>query len=743
MTAKKGNFCLQTDLCIEILFVLNFLLPVVSTAQIQAVHSISVVQKFELPSVVLKPSFIHFFSSKYPDLLYFNSDSSVLSVMKNNGMGIFKGERTVGRTSNVTSITVGNINDDGIDDIIIVHREQNNVEVLVSKRSDSTYEQASYSVNFYPENVTIGDLNNDKIPDIMSYGKLSSGISFLQGKGKGKFKTSRTLFENIPVSDLSLIALNGDNIVDVALHNWLINETILYLGLGKLKFSEQTVLSFSEDSVRTLFEDFNGDKLADVAVSSAKDRTIQILEGDGLGNFSFSQALPIYSISSKLLKGSFQGFDSKDIVLVDGSSNTFSLFLNKNNGKFYDEIVYGIDPEPSEILVGDVNGDGLSDIVRFGKRRSEYCVTWNSSTEFSSKSEETSFAVGLKPNNLFVLDLNGDGKDDIVVSNLESSTLSVLMSNTRNFSGQISLETPEKPVSVSLYAKTDSTVTLYTVHQENPKISLITLRKEKDSLSARMGDVEQFSISLPEKPITVLPDVSYMEKGISLYAFMSSATNSIIFYQQVKGTRFITKSLMPVIPSKIVFSTINDLNNDGKTDLLYVYSDINSQNNLLGVTLNDSTGNFKGKVYSTILPDSTIKRAMIFIDDFNGDQNKDCLLYTEPDNSLRLSLGNKENQFERFESVEESLAVKSPDQIQTYDFDNDGILDILFADRTTDGLMFFRGKGNGKFYHRVRLADLPKESIFRCGDFNGDSAVDIAYTNPTGHTITVIYGIQK
>ncbi|MEI7907666.1 MAG: VCBS repeat-containing protein, partial [Bacteroidota bacterium] len=114
-----------------------------------------------------------------------------------------------------------------------------------------------------------------------------------------------------------------------------------------------------------------------------------------------------------------------------------------------------------------------------------------------------------------------------------------------------------------------------------------------------------------------------------------------------------------------------------------------------------------------------------------------------PDNSLRLSLGNKENQFERFESVEESLAVKSPDQIQTYDLDNDGILDILFADRTTDGLMFFRGKGNGKFYHRVRLADLPKESIFRCGDFNGDSAVDIAYTNPTGHTITVIYGIQK
>jgi hypothetical protein len=663
--------------------------------------------------------------------------------MKNNGMGKFGGMTTMKISANVTSITVGNINDDGIDDIVIVHREQNLVEALISKRSDSTYVKSFHSVNFYPEKVTIGDLNNDKIPDILSYGKLSSGISLLLGKGNGKFNPVRTLFPNIPVSDISLIALNGDNIIDVALHNWLANETILFLGLGKLKFSEQTVLSFAEDSVQTLFEDFNNDKLADVAVTSTKDRTLQILEGDGLGNFSFSQGLPIYSIPSQLARGSFQNNGAKDILLVDGRSNIFSLFLNKSNGTFYDEIVFGTDPASTDVLLGDMNGDGLSDVVQFDRHITEYSVLWNSQTVIPLSEDEMFFAVGSRPNNLYVLDLNGDAKDDIVVSNLESSTLSIMISDSQYFYGQLSLETPEKPIAASLYAKSESTITLYTIHQENPKISLITLHKEKDSLTALTGDVEQFSITLPEKPITVLPDVSYMEKGISLYAFMSTATNSIVFYQQVKGTRFLTKSLMPVIPSKIIFSTINDLNYDGKTDLLYVYNDINTQNNVLGVTMNDSSGNFKGMVFSTILPDSVIKKAMIIIDDFNGDQRKDCLLYTSPNNTLRLSLGNKANQFEQFETVANAIVVKASEQIQSYDFDNDGILDILFADKNSNELMFYRGKGNGKFFPKVHIADILNESVFRCGDFNGDSVSDIAYTNPSGHTITVIYGIKK
>jgi hypothetical protein len=231
-----------------------------------------------------------------------------------------------------------------------------------------------------------------------------------------------------------------------------------------------------------------------------------------------------------------------------------------------------------------------------------------------------------------------------------------------------------------------------------------------------------------------------MEKGISLYAFMASATNSIIFYQQVKGTRFLTKSLMPLIPSKIIYATITDLNSDGKTDLVYLYSDEKMRSTMFGITMNDSSGNFRGQLFSEQLSDTSNRKAYVITDDFNGDQIKDILIATVPEHRLRIALGTKDDPIGEFDEISSDIRMKGPEQIQQYDFDNDGNLDILYHDRTNEELSLRRGKGNGKFFSAVRLADIPKESVFRCGDFNGDSRTDIVYTNPFSASITVIYG---
>lgn len=742
MNAKQGDFYAEYK-TFFVLLVLNLLLSNCSNAQLREVNSLGIVQQFDSPLPIQFPVFLHHSSSKYPDILCYDPDSSVFSILKNNGNGIFNEVKQISRSPMVTFTAIGNINNDGIDDIVIVHRESNLIEVLVSRIFDSTYSSNFYPVNFYTEKAVIGDITNDRISDIICYGKLSPGINVFQGRGNGRFMPAKTLFEDIPISEFSLLGLNGDKIADVAVHNWLTNETIVYLGLGKLKFSEQTILSFGQDTVQTLFADFNDDLLSDVAVASTQNKTMQILDGDGLGNFSFTQAIPVFKTPKSIFEGSFFNVGSNDIFLKDSSSNTFSLLLNRNDGSFYDEIIFGTAASTSEILNGDLNDDGLNDVMVFDSRNRQYSVIWNSHTKFPSFTTETSFAIGLKPSNLFINDLNNDGRDDIIVSNSVSSSLSVLLSNGASFYGQVSIETPEKPVAVSLYGKTDSTITFYTVHQESPKISLLSLRKEKDSTQSLTGDIEQFSISLPEKPVTVLPDVSFMQKGISLYAFMSTAPNAIVFYQQVKGTRFLTKSLVPVIPSKIIYSTINDLNSDGRADLLYVYSDALKKNTILGVTLNDSSGEFKGKVFSFVLPDSAIRRAILFVDDFNGDQLKDCLIYSSPENTLRLSLGNNQTLFGNFTTAITPVLVSMVEQVQIYDFDNDGIPDILISDKEKSELVIFRGRGNGKFFPNEVIADIPNESIFRCGDFNGDNRTDIVYTNPDGHTISVIYGSKN
>ncbi|MFZ4619711.1 MAG: FG-GAP repeat domain-containing protein [Bacteroidota bacterium] len=741
MDSPTGNLFARIRTIPALVSLLIFSIPSPTSSQLRQFNSLGIVQSFEFPVGVSRPVLFRYSSARTPDILWYERDSSIFVTLKNNGTGQFTDRKVIGRTGSLTSFVAGNINDDGIDDIVVVHREQNQIELLLSRRSDSTYTASFYNVNFYPEHAVIGDLNNDRLADVMSYGKVSSGVSYLQGKGGGKFLAARTLFENIPVNDLSLVAMNGDNIVDVAVNNWLTNETVLFLGLGKLKFSEQTVLSFAEDSVYIQFLDVNNDHLTDVAISSAKDKTLQILEGDGLGNFSFSQALPLYHLPTEIVKTNFRSATAADLLISDVGSQLFSLVLNKNDGNFYDEIIYGIKQGTKTLLCGDLNGDRLSDVMFLSGNGTSYEVLWNSQSKLSKKGQEISFAVGSHPSNLSVMDLNKDGIDDIAVCNENSSSVSLLLSSgTSYFSGQLTLETPEQPMAVSLYSKNDSSLTLFTTHQGEPQISLITLRKENDSLASLSGDIEQFSIPLPDRPTTVLPDVSYMEKGISLYAFMASSTNSIVFYQQVKGTRFLTRSLVPLVPSKIIYSTINDLNGDGKTDLVYVNSDDKIRSTKFGITMNDSSGNFKGRLFSAELSDSTNRKAFVITDDLNGDQLKDILVFTSPENKLRIALGNKETTYEPFVVISSEMNMKASEQLQQYDFDNDGNLDILYHDRTASELRLFRGKGNGRFFPPVRIADIPKESVFRCGDFNGDSAGDIVYTNPFDASITVIYG---
>lgn len=724
----------------HVVLVLNILLTEIVYSQFSEIKSLGMVQKFSFPITVNFSSLIKYSSINYFDLVFYNQDSSGIGVMRNNTHGEFIDYKFIAKTSHVSSLTVGNLNNDGIDDIVLVHRDQNQIEILMSNKNDSSFSSNFASVNFYPEKVVVADITNDEIPDIISYGKLSTGVCVIEGKGNGKFKPKKTLFDNIPVGDFSVVALNADNIKDAAVYNWLSNETILFLGFGKMKFSEQTILSFAQDSVRVFFDDYNNDALADIAISSAQNKTIQIFHGDGLGNFLSVQTIPTALSPDYIATGAFNKKYSRDIILNANSANLLSTLINKDDGYFYDEIIFGKDQRTSETIVGDLNSDGFGDVLVIGNNYKDYSVYWNSQTKDPQMQNEISLAVGLKPNNITVADLNGDGVDDIIVSNYESSTISFLISSDHIISGQLSVESPEKPYSASFYQKTDSTLMFYTTHQETPQISLFTLHKGGDSSYSVFGNIEQFSINLPGKPLTVLPDISNIQKGISLYAFMSTTNNSIVFYQQVTGTRFIAKNLVPKIQSKILDATISDLNKDGKTDLLYTYNNEQLKKCYLSVIMNDSLGGYQGRVLQFEIADSNARKAFIYIDDFNGDQIYDCVIYTTPKNTITLSLGSKENILEPFQQIAEGVNIRNLEQLQVVDFDNDGINDILYTERDNYQLKVLKGKNNGNFMPILSNTILPKETVFRCGDFNGDSLTDIVYTNPGGHTVTITYG---
>ena len=708
-------------------------------AQFRVVPTINEVQEFTLPAVPAVPTFIHFSTAKNLDLLYYDGQHSQMMIALNEGSGGFTRHRPIFSVHPLTSFTAGNLNNDGIDDIVIVQREQNKIIVLLSNGSDSVYSSVTFTVNYYPERAVIGDLTGDNIPDIITYGRLSSGISYLRGKGKNKFNDPKTLFASLPVSFFSIIHLNADNLPDVVLRNWLHNEDVFYFGIGKTRFSEQSALTYGDDSTLTVFYDFNMDGVTDAVVVSSQFRNVQVYHGSGLANVVLEQNLSLLQSIGSVSVVQFQEHGSPNLLLTSASNNDFSLLMNKGNGTFYDEIVFGMPYESNRIIPCDINGDGRTDIVCFDDSSNHYTVFWNALSRVNPGRTKT-IAVGKNPSNLSAVDLNGDGFDDLLISNDRSNTLSLLFGSKRGIENQLSVETSDAPSFATMYAKNDTAVIILTAHERTSKVGVTTLIQQNDPSYSLVGEVESYTIQLSAPPAYVMPDLSVNKQLISLYVFLRAQNNPIIFYQQLQGTQFVAKSLTPLIPSRILFATISDLNSDNYSDLIYLYTDTTQASDFLGITLNDKEDEFKGKTFSYAIPDSGNKRAFIYVEDMNSDQKKDYLLYLPFSERLYLITGKQNGEISTGNKIADHVAISTYSHLQIYDYNTDGINDIMYFDSSTLNVMFLRGKGNGSFYSPRQILRLPKESIFQCGDFNGDGRTDIACTQSSGHTVSIFYG---
>ena len=129
--------------------------------------------------------------------------------------------------------------------------------------------------------------------------------------------------------------------------------------------------------------------------------------------------------------------------------------------------------------------------------------------------------------------------------------------------------------------------------------------------------------------------------------------------------------------------------------------------------------------------------------DVNGDNIPDCILYSTPMNAIRIALGKGGGRYGEFTTIAENIEVSDPEHIQVVDFDGDGINDIMVSNDETSELYLFKGKGNGKFLPGSFLLDLPKEAMFRFGDFNGDGILDVVYTNPAENIVTFYFINRK
>lgn len=718
----------------------------IAIAQQRTTAALGTVTSTSLPFAPSLAVLMHFNADPHPDILCFDQASQHLVVLVNKGDGISFDCVSLGPSTDVTFLAAKDLNNDGKDDIVIVHRQTSQVEVWLSTPNDTVYRSTKYNVNFYPEKVLLADIDNDSTTDILCFGKLSSGISVLLGNKDGTFREKNLILPEIPVVDASVVKLNDDDFPDIVVHNWLTNEMVFYYGMGDLQFAEQNIVSFDKDTVAVVFGDFNRDHVLDYAVASSMTRSLRFFAGDGMASYFQYQSLDFNHAIGELLAAPVSSRLSPDVVAVDDLGGTFSVFSNQGDGTFYDDVVFGCTSDNRITLVGDIDGDGWNDVLVIDPSQRMMTCYWNAKKKLAAPREnaalsgEVSFAVGKHPLGLVVGDFNNDGYDDVAVVDSASSSLSLLYSSPPGrISGQIGIPTVERPTAVRLYAKNDTSVTFLLTHESIAKVSVLTLSPAQQPAVRKAAVSYTYAIATAENPRVFLPDAALQNKSIEFYVFSSAKQRSLSYFRQVSGTKFVERNIKPIIPERILAGSVNDFNGDGLPDLAYVYFDSQALHYTLGITFSDSAGQYRGKTLSYVFPDSAMKRCSMAFADVNGDNIPDCILYTAPMNNIRIALGKGAGRFGEFFSVADGIEIVNPEHLQIIDFDGDGINDIMVLDDKTSELFFLKGKGNGKFLPRTFLMDMPQETTFRFGDFNGDGVLDIVYSNPAENLVTFYF----
>jgi predicted NUDIX family NTP pyrophosphohydrolase len=174
--------------------------------------------------------------------------------------------------------------------------------------------------------------------------------------------------------------------------------------------------------------DLNGDGRRDLATANAGGSSVSVLLSRGGGSFGARRDYPTGPGPDSVAIGDVNGDREPDLATANLAEGTVSVLLNGGDGRFGAPLDYAAGGEigaASSVAVGDLNGDGKPDLVTSNDQLNTISVLPNKGD--GSFSPNIDHRTGTAPYAVAIGDLNGDGNRDLVTANFDASTISVFL----------------------------------------------------------------------------------------------------------------------------------------------------------------------------------------------------------------------------------------------------------------------------------------------------------------------------
>lgn len=359
----------------------------------------------------------------YPDLINVDTKGK-LYILLNDGKGGFQtpvinSGASVLSSPNPVYITTGDVNGDGLIDIIVTDYASSSVLVYINQGngvfSTPTVVTPTLASGAQLGAILLSDRNGDGYQDlvVVSYLQITTATGYstniaiqtLYGNGSGGFTVANAPETDYVYSGYSVIIPNGG------------------AQLAKLGSAENLVIE-AEAYDSNLFSTGTS-VIAFPAKSSGLFSTTPSTEVDFASNYYYA-----LSYANGLSLADINGDGYPDITLTFGDYYLYGA-LGRSDGTFADPALIengNLEFEPSGWAVADVNGDGYPDMIDMEQF---YTAIWlgrgdgtfaDPKVLYSSPAANTANGGSEPGNNLVAADFNQDGKMDFASSDAVNTT---------------------------------------------------------------------------------------------------------------------------------------------------------------------------------------------------------------------------------------------------------------------------------------------------------------------------------
>lgn len=500
--------------------------------------------------------------------------------------------------------------------------------------------------------------------------------------------------ESMRSSDVLVGDVNGDGARDVVTFG-----AGLHVAYGgPLGFARGQKLLDQLQFATAALADFNHDGRDDVVLGStaaAADQSVVILISKGNGQFE-----PLRPVSDILVNhvaaANLDGDPFPDLVLIGGPGNELITLINDGHGSFASPLHSGYGAQPTIMAIGDLDGDGRDDVVVIDPDRTDVVRAYLNDGHGNLRP----FASATLPSGIVALtaaDFEGDGRSDVAAATVGGEIV-VLRSLHTGLTERARLAVHAAPSQLAAADfDRDGGVDLAIADKDR----IIVLLNDRRTFR-RVPDIEQprtRTVLASDFTGDQLPDLVVRGEDASLSLRPGAGD----------GT-FRGMARAPLAPIGLVRAA--DLDGDGDVDLVLaglVYS-INWADGDVTVMLNEG-GTLKGGgeafSYSRIPTD-------LRIDDMDGDGRPEILVASTRVDVLHLRDG---------KLVTDSVIPSAGGTMAAGDFDGDGRRELAVSSTGGGGADLYTFTPEPRFVTHIVL---PPDSFLKdAADFDGDGRDDL------------------